>query len=291
VRALMTAASLLLALFLGSTFVTAHAADEARIPPVKLLAHIQLIANPGWFLTINADGSGSIGVGSNVSDFAAVPVGTFDFEKVYSGLSRHARGEGSLTESFGVVTFHQQHATTTSVLYTNDVNLVLGLFDTAQQNAVGMAFGLTAARVRELWERSPPSVDYRGLTAAIAADIADLRESYPQLADFSVARHLQADRYEISYSYHTHDAPKRGGWTSGVPNPDADGIWFHIDFHDPDSRTELHTQPVVAPYCLGNMRVLFLSLEGKQTKSVTGAIWGILQRHGIKECDQGLVQY
>jgi hypothetical protein len=231
---------LFLVLFLGITCVPARAADETRIPSVALLSCIQLTVNFGWVLTINAGGSGSIGYGSHIADFAAVPVGTFDFEKVYSSLALRVRAS------------------------------------------------LDAARVHELWDRSPPSDhrDYKKkLIARIADDIAGLKEAYPQLQDFSVAKHLQADNYVIGYSYHTHEPPRRGGWTSAVPNPDPDGIWLHIDFHDPDSRTQLHTQPIVAPYCVGSMKVLFLTLEGAGTKSVEGAIWGILKRHGIEECD------
>src|SRR5881296_3429102 len=105
--------------------------------------------------------------------------------------------------------------------------------------------------------------DYKRSIEGIARDIAGLKESYPQLKDFSVAEHLHTDRHEIWYSYHTHKPVGRGGWTSGVPNPDEDGIWFYIDFHDPRSAAQIHTQPAVASqYCVGDMRLSFLSLEG-----------------------------
>ena len=100
--------------------------------------------------------------------------------------------------------------------------------------------------------------DYKRSIEGIARDIAGLKESYPQLKDFSVAEHLHTDRHEIWYSYHTHKPVGRGGWTSGVPNPDEDGIWFYIDFHDPRSAAHIHTQPAVASqYCVGNMRLSF----------------------------------
>jgi Calcium/calmodulin dependent protein kinase II association domain len=54
----------------------------------------------------------------------------------------------------------------------------------------------------------------------------------------------------------------------GVPNPDADGVWFFIDFHRPDSQLQIDSQAVVPPYCFGDKLVLFVILEGKKTKSV-----------------------
>ena len=118
--------------------------------------------------------------------------------------------------------------------------------------------------------------DYRRAIEGIADDIAGLKDSHPQLKDFSVTQHLKADKHQISYG--------RGGWTSGVPNPDEDGIWFYIDFHNPGSTLQNHTQPAAIPYCVGAMRLSFLSLEGRKTKSVEGAIWNILKKHGATRC-------
>jgi hypothetical protein len=129
--------------------------------------------------------------------------------------------------------------------------------------------------------------DYQKSIQAIAIDIESLKEDYPQLKDFSVAEHLRANRHEISYSYHTHKSTGQGGWTSGVPNPDEDGIWFYIDFHDPESASQIHTQPAIGiPYCVGNMRLSFLSLEGTKTKSVQGPIWHVLKKYGATECNR-----
>lgn len=134
--------------------------------------------------------------------------------------------------------------------------------------------------------RSSGGFDYRHAIEGIAHDIAGLKDSHPQLKDFSVAEHLKADKHQISYGYNTHKSIGRGGWTSGVPNPDEDGIWFYIDFHSPGSTLQIHTQPAAIPYCVGAMRLSFLSLEGTKTKSVEGAIWNILKKHGATGCDQ-----
>jgi hypothetical protein len=129
-------------------------------------------------------------------------------------------------------------------------------------------------------------VDYAHAIAGIAEDIAKLKPEYPQLEDFSSASNSSVGEFKIAYDYHTHQAQGRGGWTSGVPNPDADGIWFYIDFHDADSTAQIHTQPMTAPICLGKRRVSFLILEGTQTKSLDAAIFKILQKYGANNCSE-----
>jgi len=136
------------------------------------------------------------------------------------------------------------------------------------------------------WTCSTGTFDYTHAIEGIARDIADLKGSYPQLKDFSVSENLKADEYKISYGYHTHKPERRGGWTSGVPNPDEDGIWFYIDFHSPSSTAQIHTQPMTIPYCIGDMRLSLLSLEGTKTKSAEGVIWQILKKHGATRCDR-----
>ncbi len=131
---------------------------------------------------------------------------------------------------------------------------------------------------------SAGSFDYTRAIEGIARDIADLKRSYRQLEDFSISENLKVDEYKTSYGYHTHQPERRGGWTSGVPNPDEDGIWFYIDFHSPSSTAQIHTQPVTLPYCIGDMRVSWLSLEGAKARPVGGVIEAILRKHGVVEC-------
>jgi len=132
--------------------------------------------------------------------------------------------------------------------------------------------------------------DYPETLAAIARDIAALGDRFPQLAEFAPARHARSRDLVIDYGFHTHraqspDGRQRGGWTMQVPNPDADGVWFYINFHDPDSRAQIDTQPVVARPCLGNKRVTFLILDGEKTKPMAGEIGAILGRYGARPCD------
>jgi len=125
------------------------------------------------------------------------------------------------------------------------------------------------------------TTSYAEAIQAIARDIEDIATAFSQLADFSADKHCDPERLTISYAYHTHRPQGRAGWAGAVPNPDADGIWFHIDFHDPDSMAQIHTQPVVIDRRYGDKRVMFLILEGKETKHVSAELQQILQRNGV----------
>lgn len=133
----------------------------------------------------------------------------------------------------------------------------------------------------------PTMYDYSKTLQSIAQDIATLKNEFPQLVEFLPTKNAEDERLVISYGYHTHRAEHIGGWTSGVPNPDDDGVWFYIDFHEADSQAQIHTQPMtIDNMCLGAKRASFLMLEGQKTKSLEGPMWTILQNHGVKKCDQ-----
>jgi hypothetical protein len=126
--------------------------------------------------------------------------------------------------------------------------------------------------------------DRSAVLKAVAMDIEKLKPDFPQLRDFSAAKHFRAEPPSIGYAFRTHAPERTGGWTSGVPNPNADGIWFYVDLHDPDSKLQIHTQPVTALLCLGESRLSFLMLEGRDTRSLYGAIWSTLTKQGAREC-------
>ncbi len=109
-----------------------------------------------------------------------------------------------------------------------------------------------------------------------------LKADYPQLKDFFPDKNVEIKNLEISYGFKTHPSTRGAGWVAAVPNPDEDGIWFYIDFHDPSSTRQIHTQPVIIPAYIGDKKVSFLILEGKKTKSIEGLIWKILEKNGIK---------
>lgn len=120
---------------------------------------------------------------------------------------------------------------------------------------------------------------------AIGQGIANLRDQFPQLREFSVSKNVLSQRLIITYDYHTHRSQIRGGWRRQVPEPDDDGLWFYIDLHDPASTAQIHTQPVMQPYCFEDKQLSFLILEGKKTKPVSDEIWAILKQHGVRPCD------
>lgn len=127
---------------------------------------------------------------------------------------------------------------------------------------------------------------YRDFIRAVARDIESLNKEFPQLKKFSAARDCDEERLTIGYDHKTHRSERRAGWASGVPNPDPDGIWFYIDLHEPGSMAQIHTQPFVIPLCFREKNVMFLILEGKQTRDVAGRIHAILEKHGARVCQR-----
>jgi hypothetical protein len=167
------------------------------------------------------------------------------------------------------------------------VNLTNACWCSSGEIGKGLASAVAWAVLAFCAGVSPAHAEDRlGVLRAIATDIENLKTDFPQLRDFSAAQNLHAEPSSISYAFRTHASDRTGGWSSGVPNPDADGVWFHIDIHDADSSLQLHTQPVTASLCLGESRVSFLMLEGPDTRSLYGPIWGVLKKHGVRECDR-----
>lgn len=133
--------------------------------------------------------------------------------------------------------------------------------------------------------RAASEYDYAAIIKAIAGDIAELRSEFPQLRDFSATQNVLFDKLAIDYAYHTHRySGPTGGWTAHAPNPDDDGVWLYVDFHDPDSTAQIHTQPATPAICFGEKRVTFLLLEGKQTPPLGRRIKAILDARGVKPC-------
>jgi hypothetical protein len=121
------------------------------------------------------------------------------------------------------------------------------------------------------------------LCRRIAADIEALR-GFPQLADFRAERDRQG--CTIRYQYRCLPPTGRGGWTSAVPNPDPDGVWFYVclwDPNDPDAaNAQINTQPVIPTWHIGGRRVTFLILEGERVPTVTSELMRILTKHGMR---------
>jgi hypothetical protein len=138
-------------------------------------------------------------------------------------------------------------------------------------------------------QRAAPATDEGGqpmsherAIRSMAQDIEALAARFPQLADFDAERHCDTEDLSIGYAYHTHRPEGRPGWAGAVPNPDPDGIWFHIDLYDPDSTAQIHTQPMVPRLQRGDKRVQLLILEGEKTRKLHAELWRILQKHGAR---------
>jgi len=129
----------------------------------------------------------------------------------------------------------------------------------------------------------PPVQDYAATCRAIADDIERIRGGYAQFVEFRASAARQSD-CTMSYAFHTHKPTSRGGWSSAVPQPDPDGIWFYLGVYDPngpDAMSQINTQPMVPNWWIGDRRVMFLILEGERTKLAADAILAILHRHGM----------
>ncbi len=125
--------------------------------------------------------------------------------------------------------------------------------------------------------------NYHEFIKKTSEEISELKNTYPQLKEFSIHKHADIENLKVDYAYHTHKPEHSGGWTSGVPNPDSDGIWFYIDLHDKDSTAQIHTQPITGiSLRVGDKRVCFLILEGTETKSLGDKILSILKANGAK---------
>ncbi len=125
---------------------------------------------------------------------------------------------------------------------------------------------------------------YREFIKITSDEITMLKKTYPQLKKFSIDEHVDIENLRIDYSYHTHESDRGVGWTSGVPHPYSDGIWFYIDLHDKNSSAQIHTQPVTGiSFKFGKKNICFLILEGSETKSISDDIISIFKQNGASE--------
>jgi len=115
---------------------------------------------------------------------------------------------------------------------------------------------------------------------AIARDIETRKPDFPQLREFSAREHCDRDELVIRYAFHTHRG-SGGGWSGAVPNPDPDGVWFYIDFHDPASPRQIHTQPARQRRTLRRWAVMLLVLDGTDVPPLAPALDAILREHGV----------
>ena len=137
-----------------------------------------------------------------------------------------------------------------------------------------------------------PASQVKTITA-IGQDIANLKAKFPQLREFSVSKDVLSERLIITYEYHTHiyqigGSSRSNPWTGSRarawPEPDDDGVWLYIDFHDPASGSRYDAQPGDPQDCFEDKKVQFSILQGKKTNPAADEIREILKRHGVKPC-------
>jgi hypothetical protein len=122
---------------------------------------------------------------------------------------------------------------------------------------------------------------------AIARDISALRPKYPQLAAFDPESVIARDgECLINYAYRTHRSTRRGGWVAQVPNPDPDGVWFHVGIWDPRGlarNDQINMQAGYSVFTFGDDRITFLILEGEKARALRPALQRLLVKHGLGE--------
>jgi hypothetical protein len=121
----------------------------------------------------------------------------------------------------------------------------------------------------------------------LARAIAALRPRFPELAAFDPARvRLHPGECSLDYDYRTHPSTRSGGWRAQVPEPDSEGIWFHLGIWDPNSdarREQINSQPGLSVFALGDRNITVLILHGAKQERLADALWQLLRRRGVKE--------
>ena len=127
-----------------------------------------------------------------------------------------------------------------------------------------------------------PAAAFPSTCDAIARDIEKLTKQYAQLANY---RAVDQKDCRIRYEHRVGAAQGRGGWSAATPHPEPDGIWLYIGIYDPNgphAHDQIHTQPATPGWWIGSRKVMFLIKEGDKTTKAGGAIFKILERHGLE---------
>jgi hypothetical protein len=130
---------------------------------------------------------------------------------------------------------------------------------------------------------TPITPTFPATCAAIAADLETLRPQFPALVEYR-GDTAQKHACWIEYGWHTHRSTGTGGWTSGVPNPDRDGVWFYIGIYDPngpEASSQINTQPMTPNWWLGDRKVMVLFLAGDDVHGLGEQVMVVLTKHGL----------
>ncbi|HJZ56992.1 MAG TPA: hypothetical protein VKE74_18630, partial [Gemmataceae bacterium] len=115
----------------------------------KVIRRIYLSVGNGWWLDLSSDGTTRLGYGA--ADTWLVKPKTFDFAATLKALRAVARKEGLAGGRHYLVAFHAQGEERPIQGYTQDGELVLGLFDKAIE-----ALEHRNERFEQIWKEQPP---------------------------------------------------------------------------------------------------------------------------------------
>jgi hypothetical protein len=123
---------------------------EETAQSVQKIAEITIVTPNGWSIRIRQSGSGQVGFGASMQDFAPFPNGTFEFGPLHQQLRPLCTERGSLATDYAV-SFVHLGATSTRAHYCKDAQAVRSIF----------SWGVSAAdkkgtRLAELYRSNPP---------------------------------------------------------------------------------------------------------------------------------------
>lgn len=84
----------------------------------------------GWSLTIKQDGSGQVGFGTHIADFAGFEKNTFNFSEIIQKLESKLEPRGSISTQIAV-SLWKKGETSINAKYISDKTLVSKLFEKA----------------------------------------------------------------------------------------------------------------------------------------------------------------
>jgi hypothetical protein len=134
----------------------------------------------------------------------------------------------------------------------------------------------------QIAEKSKQHKKYINIVINIAKEIELLKKDFPQLREFELSKNINKRNCKIDYKYKCHKSERKGGWTSGVPNPGPDGLWFYIALWDENFPAESISQINPDIWEIQDRRVTYIILEGENTKQINKEIIRILEKHKMK---------
>jgi len=117
-------------IFLGC-LILAGCNDQPHLNKVKSeFVTVDIFTPSGWSLTIKRDGSGQVGFGSHITDFAGFEKNTFDFSDVIQKLEAKLEPQGSISTEIAV-SLWRKGDTSMHAQYISEKSLVSKFFEKA----------------------------------------------------------------------------------------------------------------------------------------------------------------